>query len=81
MLRKRYYLHEGKRRAPKGALTDPKKADRDKMYTVWERHPHKDSWMIMRSFPGIYFRPGTEGTEYIKFPKYLVMLQGVNPNI
>jgi hypothetical protein len=59
-------------------VRDPRKINRDKRYTIWERRG-KD-WLLDRSYYGVYFTPGTEGEYFIKSKKHAVVPEGVNPN-
>lgn len=65
---------------PKPGITNPADIDKDAYYTVWERHTDGKTWMLDRSYRGIYFTPNTEGVFYVNSPDHVVMPQGENPN-
>jgi len=71
-LRRRGYLQESV------GIVKKSQIDRNKSYTVWEKHPYMDTWMIDRSYYGIYFYG--EGEAYLKSKKHIVVPRGVDPN-
>lgn len=54
--------------------------DPEKRYTVWSKHPHRDMWMLERSFYGNYILYG-EGEFYLESPAFMVTAAGADPNV